>query len=79
MQVYNASAIMKEEGSMGPISKFSHDAEQYIYQIPNVRIDHRQPPTKPFELKEPEKPKKTKKDVEKRKQEQEKKDKKRTR
>lgn len=55
---------------MDPISKFTHDSEQYIYQTPNVRIVHHgPPPTKPFEIEAPDTSKKTKKDLEKRKQE----------
>lgn len=58
---------------MDPLSsKFFHDAEQYIYQTPNVRIiNHGKPPEQPFELKSPDKSKKTKKDVDKRKSEDE--------
>jgi len=54
---------------MDPLSKFSHDAAQYIFQTPNVRIiEHGPPPKKPFEVKSPDKSKKTKKDVDKRKE-----------
>jgi hypothetical protein len=58
---------------MEPISKFFHDYEQYVYQIPNVRIiDHGPPPQKPFEIKTPDKSKKTKKDTDKQKEKDEK-------
>jgi hypothetical protein len=54
---------------MDPLSKFSHDAAQYIYQTPNVWIiEHGAPPNKPFSINAPEKSKKTKKDLEKRKE-----------
>lgn len=53
---------------MDPISQqmFSHDAPKFVYQDPDVRFVN-PPPVKPFELKGPEKSKKTKKDIDKKK------------
>jgi hypothetical protein len=61
---------------MDPVSsKFFHDSEQYIYQTPNVRIiNNGQPPQKPFDIKSPDKSKKSKKDAEKGKSEERKSD-----
>ncbi len=53
---------------MDPVSNqpFSHDYAKYVYQTPDVWvINHGLPPSKPFEVKAPEKSKKTKKDMEK--------------
>lgn len=53
---------------MNPIydDLFSFDYVKYVYQEPNVRvINHGPPPTKPFELKSPDKSKKSKKDMKK--------------
>lgn len=57
---------------MNPISNemFSHDAVKYVYQDPNVRVVNygiHPHPVKPFEVKAPEKSKKTKKNFDKRK------------
>ena len=60
---------------MNPISDdlFSWDYVKYVYQDPNVRIiDHGPPPAKPFELKAPEKSKKSKKESKQKKKEDEK-------
>lgn len=56
-----------------PNQVFSHDAVKYVYQEPDMRMVN--PPlftVKPFNVKTPEKSKKTKKDVNKKKQEDEK-------
>lgn len=55
---------------MDPLSNqlFSHDAVKYIYQKPDVVVNHDYMPTKPFEIKAPEKSKRTKKDLGKNKQ-----------
>lgn len=54
---------------MDPISNqvFSHDYIKFVYQDPDARFV-KPPPTKPFEIKGPEKSKKTKKDMDKKKE-----------
>jgi hypothetical protein len=56
------------EVSMNPVIPnplFSHDAEKYVYQVPDVQFVNRgTPPVKPFKVK---KSTKTQKDVEKKK------------
>lgn len=49
---------------MDPISnqQFSHDYTKFVYQDPDVKIIHKEPPRKPFEVKPTEKSKKSKKD-----------------
>lgn len=63
---------------MDPISNqvFSHDYVKYVYQDPDGRIVNQghPPPAKPFDLKGPEKSKKTKKDTDKEKQKKQEKD-----
>ncbi len=55
---------------LDPISNqlFSHDAIKYIYQNPDVVVSHGPVPSKPFEVKAPEKTDKSKKDLGKNKQ-----------
>lgn len=49
---------------MDPISQLPYYYDKYVFQDPGVwNISHGSLPTKPFEIKAPEKSKKTKKDI----------------